>query len=55
MNKSQIYRLLPLFGIAAVVTNGCTREFSREVSPPNASAPLVNEPARKNNRCFLQL
>jgi S1-C subfamily serine protease len=50
MNKSQIYRLLPLFGIAAVVTNGCTREFSREVFPPNASAPPVNEPARQNNR-----
>lgn len=50
MNKSQIYRLLPLFGIAALVTNGCTREFSREVFPPNASAPQVNEPARKNNR-----
>ncbi|MEN9521416.1 MAG: hypothetical protein RLZZ381_4004 [Cyanobacteriota bacterium] len=50
MNKSQIYRLLPLFGIAALVTNGCTREFSREVTPPNASAPPVNEPARENNR-----
>jgi Do/DeqQ family serine protease len=46
MNKSHFYRLLPLFGIAAVVINGCTQE----IFPPNAPAPTVNEPTRQNNR-----
>jgi Do/DeqQ family serine protease len=50
MNKRQFYRLLPIFGIVAVVTNGCTQEFSREVFPPDTPAPTVNEPARQNNR-----
>jgi S1-C subfamily serine protease len=50
MNRSQLYRLSPLFGIAAVIINGCAREVSREAPPPSAPEPTVNQAERANNR-----
>ncbi|MGL5804009.1 MAG: HhoA/HhoB/HtrA family serine endopeptidase [Xenococcaceae cyanobacterium] len=51
MYKNKIYPLLTFIGIASGIVSGCTREISREVTPPpNTSAPTVNVPQRENNR-----